>query len=448
MDNITPSVDTPPAPTQVKVIEQIKMFDWTKVPQQWKDKYGETNLAKFHHYLEKLECQDLVITWNYNYAVSSCLGRKVWLGNGEDFPIYANLYLIIVGPPAASKSLPSTKMTQVLKSLVDYKLVDGKMLERKLVNIFPDSVTIESLYDRIAEATSNFIVPGPPPNPRHIHASASFCLAEEIGVLFREKTNDLIMFLTAGWNCGDFTRKIKSEAEVVIVNMCINFLGCCTPKWYRENMSSKLINEGFTGRVLHIFCNSRRQTSKSLDPTIEGKASLESLKFEHLKKLCKIAGEVKFTPEALEFIDDWCVNKWATERINNDSKVEFYYARKRHHLKKLCIVAHFHNNLDMLITIDDVKLAMKMLLEIEPLMHLALQTEVTNKLSKLASMMLTYVTNSKQCLQQHLIREHFDSGDLDEIQKAIDYLKNNGDIYPIIINGKPGFSLVEPSNES
>lgn len=424
-----------------------KEFNWSNVPIRWSDKYGKTNLAKFHHYLEKLECLDYFITWNYNYAISSCLGRKVWLGQERDFPIFPNLYLFFVGPPGASKSLPATKTTKILSNLIDIKEKNGKFYDRYLVNISPDSATLEALYDKMAEATEGIRIQEKPPII-YVHSSVSFCLAEEVGVLFREKTNDLIMFLTAGWNCGDFRRKIKSEKEIKIVNMCINFLGCCTPKWYRDTMSSKLINEGFTGRVLHIYGSKKRWHSKSLDVTVEQQTSLKSLTEDHLKKLAKVVGEVKFTPEAQDYIDDWCINIYPKERSNKDSKLDFYFERKRHHLKKLCIVAHFHNKLDLIIDIDDVKLAQTMLLEIEPNMHHALQHEVTNKLSKISDSILSFLLINGDATQHTIIRKHFYMGETEEIMKALDFLKDSGDIFPVSMdNGKPGYSVIEEEEQ-
>ena len=433
-------IDLPPSNEQ-----QPKVFDYEIVPKHWREKYGDTNLAKFHHYLQKLECPEYFITWNYNYAISSCLGRKVWLGQEKDFPIFPNLFLFFVGPPASSKSLPAVKTAQILSDLKELvKRDDRPPYVKNLVNIPPDSATLEALYDAMSDSTDNVKIK---PTVIYVHSSVSFCLGEEVAILFREKTNDIIMFLTAGWNCGSFRRKIRGEKkELQIVNMCINFLGCCTPNWYRDMMANKLINEGFTGRMFHIFGNKRRWYSNNLRVDDAQQASLESLKRDHLKKVCKVCGELQFTPEAEAYLDHWKEKIYPKERLNPSPSLNFYYDRKRHHLEKLSIVAHYHNKLDKLITIDDVKLAQSMLLEIEPMMHHAIKQPVGNKESAIADAIINYLNNVAQTTRLDIIRKNFNLGTIEEIDRALTYLRESGEIFPVTIGKEnaQGYAVMAP----
>src|SRR5438552_13016993 len=176
------------------------------------------NLERFQFYLADIESPSHFIDWNFFYLISSTLARRLWVGG--NFPTYPNQFLIFVAPPATGKSLPASKTTEILQSMVDLRVEGSNVYEKRLVNISPNSVTLEALYEELANSVQSVKICDDPPKV-YIHSSTSFCIGDELGTLFRDKQNDLITFLTQAWDCGTkFYRKTKSNGEVNILNMC------------------------------------------------------------------------------------------------------------------------------------------------------------------------------------------------------------------------------------
>ncbi len=451
-----PLTQQPPTRPEIKINVQpvidlntqvaLAPFDINKIQPEIRNKFGDGNLAKYHYYFRDLESPEHVITWNYNYAVASCLGRKVWIGNENDFPIFGNMFLLFVGEPGTGKSLPAVKTTQVMSGLVDFRLEDNKIIEKRLINVAPQSVTLEACYESLADAHEGLKI-SDKPVVLYAHSSVSFCLAEEMGTLFKKDTEDLVVFLTAGWNCGDFHRKTKTCGEVFLKNMCINFLGCCTPGWYRDNMNDKLIDQGFTARVLHIYVGERRKdkpTTIVIDA--DQRLAMEHICKNHFRKLAKLVGSVKYTPEAYEYLDIW--NKTRRDKhLNTSRKLIYYYERRKHHMQKLALVCHFHDKLNMEVDLEDMKMADRMLEAAEIDMHRALQDTNVNPLAKLSDAIYLSLRTSGAMSEKRIVAEHFGLGNEDEIPKALHFLVNQGLIEPVTLEGKAGYkaSLRAPS---
>ena len=311
------------------------------------------NLERFQFYLADIESPSHFIDWNFFYLISSTLARRVWVG--IDFPTYPNQFLIFVAPPATGKSLPASKTTEILQSMVDLRVEGSNVYEKRLVNISPNSVTLEALYEELANSVQSIKICDDPPKV-YIHSSTSFCIGDELGTLFRDKQNDLITFLTQAWDCGTkFYRKTKSNGEVNILNMCVNFLGCCTGDWMATHFNSGLMEMGFSSRVIFFFADKPRKRTTILNVTADQRAALKELK-THLRNIVKLCGEVKFspteTPEAFEWFDDWVQNK-QDKHINKDKRMIHYYGRKKRHLIKLAMIMHFSDKTSLQLDRED-----------------------------------------------------------------------------------------------
>ena len=375
-----------------------------------------TNFEKFHFYLKDLESPTHFITWNFLYSISSTLARRVWLGN--DFQTYPNIYLIFVGRPSIGKTLPATKTTEILQELKTLIVEDGNVFEKQVVNISASSTTIEALYEDLAHSIELIKICDKPPK-KYVHSSMSFCIGDEMGTLFRDKQTDLITFMTQGWDCvSRFVRRTVSGGETEIVNMCINFLGCCTQDWLAKNVNTGLMEQGFTSRAIFLYGDKPRHRTTTLKVDIEQRKAINEFK-EHLKKIAKLCGEIKFspldTPEAYEWFDNWVHNRM-DKIINIDKRVEHYYGRKKRHLMKIAMLCHFAEKTTMQLDLEDFQQALRLLEEAEVDMHQALLAIGRNPVHSLALKIKEYVKNRKQVTWNRILVDHFDGGNKQEIE--------------------------------
>jgi hypothetical protein len=379
-----------------------------------------SNLERVHHYFRDFESPAHFITWPFLFMVASCLGRKVHLQE-LNVGIFPNIYPIIVGPPGVGKSFPTNIMTKVLASLTEIAR-DGKT-PQATVCITPSCVTLEALYDFIEAATR--AVEAPPKSGKfYHHASVSFALGDEMGLLFKNKdaTNDLISFLIAGFDCGSFDYKTKKSGSATIKNMCINFLGCCTPTWMARSMSSDMIGEGFASRCIFIWGEEERQITTRIHISPDQVAAMEDLK-KHFANLAKLQGQVTETDEAFKFFDDWYHDfKRNKIRINHDKKLDYYYKRKKLLMQKIAMLVHFSERYDLVLTVDDYKNALMLLNGAELDMHKALSMSTRNPLAAIAEQIKKVIYSHKLASSNRILAECFDGGNHDEIEAAKKYL--------------------------
>lgn len=410
-----------------------------------------TNHEKLMEYFRDYESPRHFLTWDWLYMISSCLGRKVWFQTGA--PVFPNIYVVIVGPPAVGKSMPARKLGDALAKLTKIE-PDGKI--KDLVNIVPECVTLEKLYDVIEKSTD--VVP---PNPEtkakpYVHASVSFLLAEEMGLLFKknDKMSDLILFLNAGYDCtSKFRYETKRNGSNIINNMCVSFFGCCTTDWIARNISSSVIDDGWSSRVFFIYGDTRHQLTSFYKFSPDQDQYLNDLK-KHCEKIAKISGEVTFSKEAEDYFHEWYQNRQTKERINKDPKLDNYYSRKKLHIWKLAMLLHFSEHTDMVITLEDMIGAFKIAADAEMNMHKALASINTNPVARLAESIVASIKSSQQGMTWvEIIHRHFNDvqvGGMNSLMEARDYLiltgriKSDGNKFVLPkTNPAPGFVDVQ-----
>ena len=150
-----------------------------------------TNFEKCSLYLRDLPSPKHFIKANFYFMIASALGRKCWIGS-PGFQIFPNIYMFFVGPPGCGKSLPAGKSRDLLKSLEYLQPQLGKMV--KSVIIHPHSATYESMLQNIQKAFRTEKIPEKG-GKLISHSSMTLINDEEVAMLFRKHTEDIVMFL-------------------------------------------------------------------------------------------------------------------------------------------------------------------------------------------------------------------------------------------------------------
>ena len=196
-----------------------------------------TNLEKWRHYLKDLESPDLFIDWSFYSLISAALQRRVWL-YPDSMSIYPNIFTLLVGPPAAGKSRVISQVTDIIKS---EKLMEFDNEKNDMVPMYPygaDTTTQESLLRYMRDdCMRKFTVPdtrlGGSALKNKSHHSICFMI-EELGVLFRKNSEDMVNMLNQFYDSRSYHYKSKHQGSDDITNICVTMLGGTTPSFIRE----------------------------------------------------------------------------------------------------------------------------------------------------------------------------------------------------------------------
>lgn len=406
-----------------------------------------TNLERWNYYLRDLESPQIYIDWTYYALISSVLSRKVCINGSphKKLPnsIFANVFLIFVGDAGLGKSMAATHAMRTIRSF-DSFTKDGR--PTSLITLGPSSVTLEGLtrymnnhYTTIKLTREQAGVEG----SVYTFSSLALLRGEELGTLLKEDTHDLVTFLCEGWDCGDFHRETKTQGVDLITNMCITLLGACTPSWMRENMSSRILSEGFSARTLFVYAGTKRHLKFRMLFTQDQMQVYEDLR-KHIKALAGLYGEVQIPPD----VEAWC-EEWYLKRnrpTNPDKRLKDYYARKRIWLYKTAMLIHFGESLSMTLTQRDFERALDLLAKTERDMHLALLGTGTNPIFALATNIRRYIHDHQTAKHKRILLEFYDEGDDEMIKAALQFLTDTGQISCSAASGELTYGLPSDSD--
>jgi len=225
------------------------------------------------------------------------------------------------------------------------------------------------------------------------HYSICF-MVEELGVLFRKNSEDMVNMLNQFYDSRSYHYKSKHQGSDNITNLCVTMLAGTTPSFIREAFSDRIISQGFTSRVIVVFGHAPRFFRQFPGLTDKQKQCREDL-IEFMVKLHDVAGEVSLSPEA----SAWHKNLYesgdlSNKRVNKDPRLDNYYGRKNVHMLKAAMLMHFADKTNLIISLEDIKRAFKLLAITEHKMHEAFNTVGRNPIGEVTKHILRYIIDS------------------------------------------------------
>jgi energy-coupling factor transporter ATP-binding protein EcfA2 len=356
-----------------------------------------TNLEKWRHYLKDLESPDLFIDWSFYSLISAALQRRVWL-YPDSMAIYPNIFTLLVGPPAAGKSRVISQVADVIKN---EKLMEPNLEKNNMVPMFPcgaDTTTQESLLRFMRDdCIRTFKIPdkrlGGTATKKRSHHSICF-MVEELGVLFRKNSEDMVNMLNQFYDSRSYHYKSKHQGSDDITNICVTMLGGTTPSFIREAFSDKIISQGFTSRVIVVFGHAPRFFRQFPGLTDQQRQCRKDI-IDTLYNLHDICGEVSLSKEAQEWHKElYESGELYSKRVNKDPRLDNYYGRKNVHLLKTAMLIHFADHKSMEISLNDMQRAFKLLTITEHKMHEAFNTVGRNPIGEITKHILRYIIDA------------------------------------------------------
>ena len=253
------------------------------------------------------------------------------------------MYVVLVGPPASRKTT-AMNFAKIILAKVGTD-----------IRFASDSTTREALINALAESYIG-----------DIDYSAVSAFSPEFGNMLQSSQGAMIDFLTGiyDYDKSDFVHATVGRGQTKIKNPYLNLLACTTTEFINRHLPAYAVGTGFTSRVLFVFCDRIGKLVPRPVLSKEDKDSLLTLG-DDLVHISKIHGQMDFTDEGGEWYDKWYLGR-RDEIEKSDARLSGFQGRKPAHVLKVAMLLSLARSDELLMSIDDLKLAKTMVESLEP----------------------------------------------------------------------------------
>lgn len=294
-------------------------------------------LQEYLEYVEDTETPRIMHVWAVLSGVGACLGRRVQLPFGIT-NIYANMFVLLVGPPGVRKSTAINLMQKRLKKSTKIRFApedtagarqgliialenkDEEADEKEKVELEAAAATLN--LDRL----NNYNITV---DSRDAHVM--FAVASEFSSFIGYGSREMATFLNKMWDGEDYDYKIRT-ARNLLYNPLLSIIGGTTPTDISTSLPASAIGHGFTSRIILVHANKKYKKvprppvlDKKLETIIDATLSYLSNTFD---------GDMYETEAAKSIITEL----YDVEIKLNDPRFIYYVDRRQQHLLKLSVI--------------------------------------------------------------------------------------------------------------
>lgn len=267
--------------------------------------------------------------------------------------LFPNLYVILVGPAGAGKTIAASEAYDIIKELENH-------------HIAPTAVSRASLIDSLFDAERKVVLPKETPPVMSYNALAIY--SNELGTLIPAYENDFIHVLTDLYDGKRYQeRKRTAKLELTMPNPVLNFLAATTPSFLNQLLPEGAWDQGFISRTTLVY--SGPGADIDLFDQIETDTVMQSALVNDLRQIGadSFSGGFSFEPDAVEAIRAWA--KSGYEPRPSHPKLQHYVTRRPPHLLKLCMISSASTSNSRIVTLDNYVEAFGWLCEVEHAMN-------------------------------------------------------------------------------
>lgn len=331
---------------------------------------GNDFLDNYMTMVEDTESPRMFHLWSAISAISSCMGRRLWLpfGNGK---VHPNMYVLLVGGAGARKSTAmniamklvrrhtgvrfaqddcSGKRQGIIANMVEMGQEKDKIslaeedLERELKGML--QLTPEVLERVTIGGVQEDTIQRHPADRHYLQVAAS-----EFNTFIGHGNIEFLEFLGKMYDGEEYEYRLKSKDDALRMDdPLIGLIGCTTPTNISTAMPAEAIGQGFMSRIILIYGNRRYKSIARPRPFPK---DAEDAVIQRLTEVYfGLHGQMEESPEAFDY-----TSKIYDAHLDlTDGRFTNYLSRRFTHFLKLGMILAASRN-SMRIELKDYELA-------------------------------------------------------------------------------------------
>lgn len=357
-------------------------------------------LRTYLEYVEDTESPRLYHIWSAISGVGASLGRRVHFPFGTG-PIFANEYILLVGPPATRKSTAINLAGNIVRRATNVRIApeDTAGKRQGLIAAMEDKSDEERTAEEIEFAdTATFLED----IAKHqisidiVDKHTLYALASEFSIFIGQNSLEMINFLTKVYDGEDYIYKLKTQTSI-LKDPLTSILGGTTPTSIADAFPNEAIGQGLMSRIILVFGD--RKYKRVPRPRQMDKKTGDWIKETYSWIYHNLRGEFQETNLAAQAID----SLYDYEIDIQDPRFVYYCDRRQMHHIKLCMTLAAARK-SLTIQVEDVEEAHEILKYTEELMPEALGEFGLSPLAAAKQKLLEFIQhNGDVPLQEKLL---------------------------------------------
>ena len=279
--------------------------------------------------------------WTAISTIAAVLQRKCRLDWGT-LVFFPNMYIVLVGPPAARKG---TAMNLAKPLLDDLQIKQAA-----------EAITREALIRELKNSTDTVVTNT---GKMYFHSSLTIW-SQELTVFLGYQNHQLMSDLTDWYDCrNQWTYRTKNMGTDEIIGIFVNVIGATTPDLIRTTMPLDAIGGGLTSRMVFVFEEDKGKVCPYPAYSPEEEALMESLKYD-LARIHMLTGQFRTTDGFLTRWLEWYPWQEANPPFR-DPRFAGYVQRRANHTMKLSMICNASRTDEMVVTEHDLNRAIEIL---------------------------------------------------------------------------------------
>lgn len=310
-------------------------------------------LASFEKTFENTEPPEKYVYWVGVATVGAALQRNV-VFNEVTFQLYANHYIILVGPPAVKKT------TAINYGIERLRQVEG-------INVGPSTITWQYLVDKLKE-----IQTATPEEMKTTGAAVKESCpivlpAGELGTLIDFDDRAAIDFFVNAWDSPKvYDKGTRMMGDQLLCGPCPTLIAGTTPQWIKDNIKGSHRGGGMISRCIMPYASRPRKTIAYPSEHIKEDHSEQISYLEHdLACIATLKGEYKLSDDAKALGRQWHNHTNAANYDKQTTDGSDNWANRRYsHVHKLAMILAASQRDELVITDKDLQEAINKIEEV------------------------------------------------------------------------------------
>lgn len=306
-------------------------------------------IDSYMQYTDNSEPPILYRKWCAISAIAAAMRRKCWLPWAADMTLYPNMYVILVGPPAARKGTAMSPAERLLRD-AGLSFVANSITKEALIRVLKGAETVTNLTDGTIARHSSLTV-----------------FSKELVVFVGQSNYGLLGNLTDWFDCpDDWSYMTKNQGSDFVKGVWINLIGATTPELIRSSLPIEALGGGFNSRCIFVY----EEKKGKVVPLPTERPEERELRIDLLEDLYHITEMSGNFAVSMEFLNMWERYYIAsqTEEIFPPNALQYfggYIERRGVHALKLSMIMNAARTDDMFLVEDDLAAALNLLKQTE-----------------------------------------------------------------------------------